>query len=584
MISFLINVAGVIKQAVLQECNYDLTTVVTPINIQRYEKLLKESKYDEDKTKYLLDGLRNGFRMGFQGPRDIVRETPNMKFRTGTKVDLWNKIMKEVREKHTAGPYRGRANLPLTKYWQNPVGLLPKKGNPGETRMIVNLSYTDEFSINHFTNKDECKVKYRDMDSAVDMIMKIHHKYGRVYLSKCDGRAAFRQLPISPQDYQLLVMKAEDPDTGETCYFIDKVVVFGSSKSCRIFSDFAASLAHIARHLDKYGRRPNEYLDDVLNAGHDVQSCNQSLTTYLQMCEWINFPISEEKTEWATQIIVFLGLLINTITLTLGIPIEKRDEALNQIDNILRSRRITMHVLQRLVGLLNFLSRAIVPGRTYNRRFYDRMIGLKQHHHLRVDMELRKDLDVWKQFLKKPDSLCRPFVDFSHELVADSLDFYTDASLSEKHAAFGVVFGKEWTYANFPQWVRHSPEVNIQTLEMYALTVGIVLFAKSLRGKRVKVYCDNQAVVGMVNNGTSRCRTCMNFIRILTKFAMKYQVRIFVQYIESLKNTRADALSRLDWNRFWQASPPNTTKTPLPLPLDIWPLRREWWGLNESDC
>lgn len=329
--------------------------------MDRYEQLLRASNYDSQKSDYLLDGLRNGFRMGFNGPRDIIREAPNMKFHVGDKFDLWNKIMKEVKEKHTAGPY-SRENLPFKYYWQNPVGLIPKKGNPNESRMIVNLSYKDEFSVNHFTNKEECAVKYRDMDHAVEMIMRIHNEFGTVFLSKCDGRAAFKQLPISKLDYQLLVIKAEDPETGKMYYFVDKVVVFGSSKSCRIFSEFAASLAHIAKHTDKYGRRPNEYLDDVLNAGHDVDSCNSSLSNYLRICEEINFPISEEKTEWATRVIVFLGLLINTITMTLSIPVEKRDNALNQIDLILRSKKITMRSLQRLTGLLNFLSRAIVPG------------------------------------------------------------------------------------------------------------------------------------------------------------------------------------------------------------------------------
>lgn len=565
-----------------REENYDLTTVFTPINVDVYERLLTESGYDSDKSTYLINGLRNGFRMGFSGPRDVVRETPNMKIRTGTKVDLWNKIMKEVREKHTAGPYRESTPLPFKCYWQNPVGLIPKKGNPGETRMIVNLSYKDEYSVNYFTNKDECKVKYRDMDAAVKMIMEIHNKYGQVFLSKCDGRAAFRQLPIAPEDYHLLVMKVEDPDSGEMCYFVDKVVVFGSSKSCKIFSDFAASLAHIAQSLDLHNRRPNEYLDDVLNAGHDVQSCNNSLSLYLDICARINFPISEEKTEWATQIIIFLGLLINTITMTLGIPVEKRNEALNQIDGILRARKITMHTLQRLVGLLNFLSRAIVPGRTYNRRFYDRMVGLKQHHHLRVDTELRQDLEVWKNFLKKPSSITRPFIDFSATLVAEDLDFYTDASLSADRAAIGVVFGNDWTYAKLPDWTTRSPAVNIQTLEMYGLTTGVVLFAERLARRRVKIYCDNQAVVGMVNNGTSRCKTCMHFLRILTSCTMRHQIRVFVKYVKSEDNSRADALSRLDFCKFWKLTPKGTRNQPLQLPPELWPVRAEWWNMTNN--
>ena len=41
------------------------------------------------------------------------------------------------------------------------------------------------------------------------------------------------------------------------------------------------------------------------------------------MCGMINFPIVLEKTCFATQIIDFLGMLLNTRTQTVAIPAEK---------------------------------------------------------------------------------------------------------------------------------------------------------------------------------------------------------------------------------------------------------------------
>lgn len=342
----------------------------------------------------------------------------------GMKTDLWNKIMKEVKLQHTAGPYT-RETFPFFFYWQNLVGLIPKKGNPKETQMIVNMSYKDGFSVNHFTCKEECTVKYHDIDAAIQMITKIQEQTteGHVYLAKCDGRAAFKQLPVAKADFPLLVMKAEHPVTGEMHYFINKVVVFGSSRSCRIYSEFAESLAHITEYLDPLHQRPNEYLGDLLTGGASCENCDSSLQTYLDLCEEINFPISEENTVWSTQIIVFLGLLLNTITRTISIPIEKQNSALTQIDVMMRVKKTTVHKLHVLAGLLNFLSRAIVPGQTFIRRLYDKMEGLKQHYHIRVDHELRQDLLLWKKFLVQDASLCRPFMDFSKTLTVDELDF-----------------------------------------------------------------------------------------------------------------------------------------------------------------
>lgn len=297
------------------------------------------------------------------------------------------------------------------------------------------------------------------------------------------------------------------------------------------------------------------------------------------MCS-IHFPISDEKTVYATTLIVFLGLLINSVTRTLCILVDKRDAALGQIDMILWSKKIKMHKLEALTGLLNFLCRAIVPGRTFTRCFYDRIAGVKQHHHIRVDHALKEDLLVWKNFLKNSNSLCRPFMDFSEILKADELDFYTDASLSNERAGFGVVYGKTWTFSQFPDWMLDNEQVAIHTLEMYALVLGVTLHANSFRNRRIKVFCDNQAVVHMINNGTSKCKTCMLFIRHLVKISLQRNCRVFAKYVPTDENSRADALSRLDIDKFCRLSSPEIDNTPLPLPPVLWPVRREWWLTN----
>ena len=51
-------------------------------------------------------------------------------------MDLWNKIMKEVRVGRVAGPYE---TIPFENYIQSPVGLVSKSG--GKTRMIFHLSF-----------------------------------------------------------------------------------------------------------------------------------------------------------------------------------------------------------------------------------------------------------------------------------------------------------------------------------------------------------------------------------------------------------------------------------------------------------
>ena len=76
----------------------------------------------------------------------------------GTKVDLWNKIMKEVCVGRVAGPYE---TIPFENYIQSPVGLVPKLG--GRTRMIFHLSFNfsereQDKSLNGWTPRELCTV------------------------------------------------------------------------------------------------------------------------------------------------------------------------------------------------------------------------------------------------------------------------------------------------------------------------------------------------------------------------------------------------------------------------------------------
>lgn len=93
----------------------------------------------------------------------------------------------------------------------------------------------------------------------------------------------------------------------------------------------------------------------------------------------------------------------------------------------------------------------------------------------------------------------------------------------------------------------------------------------------MKVHCDNQSVVAMVNNSTSSCASCMELIRILVSTSMRFNCRIFGKYIKSADNTLADSLSRLDFKRFWAHAPIHTKKHPENLPSNLWPIPTKWF-------
>ena len=86
--------------------NFDLKNVVTPVNVPVLRRLLEETHYDTNKTQFLLEGFSSGFDLGYRGNRLIRRTAKNLRFTTGSEIELWNKVMKEVKAKRYAGPLR----------------------------------------------------------------------------------------------------------------------------------------------------------------------------------------------------------------------------------------------------------------------------------------------------------------------------------------------------------------------------------------------------------------------------------------------------------------------------------------------
>ena len=152
--------------------NFDLDSVVTPVDVETYERLLIQSGYNRNKTIKLVNGFRNGFDIGYSGPTDVKQTAANLPLTVGDEIDLWNKVMKEVKLKRFAGPFK---KIPFDSYIPSPIGLVPKD-NGKDTRLIFHLSYprnkskfngTCPKSLNANTPKELCKVKYPEFAEAV---------------------------------------------------------------------------------------------------------------------------------------------------------------------------------------------------------------------------------------------------------------------------------------------------------------------------------------------------------------------------------------------------------------------------------
>ena len=121
-------------------------------------------------------------------------------------------------------------------------------------------------------------------------------------------------------------MKAQSPLDQRIYYFVDKCMPFGASISCANFQRVSNAISHIVTY--RTGNANVNYLDDFFFAALLKLLCNNEVKAFLQVCSEIGFPVSLEKTVWASTCMTFLGLLIDTQRRLILIPLEKITHAL----------------------------------------------------------------------------------------------------------------------------------------------------------------------------------------------------------------------------------------------------------------
>ena len=561
-------------EEILQFHNYDLENIKTPVNVEVLEDLLIQSKYDKKETEFLVDGFRNGFELGYEGSEQVKISSPNLKFRDiGNPTILWNKVMKEVKEKRYAGPF---SEIPFDNYIQSPIGLVPKDGGK-DTRLIFHLSYPRGrgTSVNANTPKSKCTVKYPDFNNAIQICLREGKK---CKIAKSDMKSAFRNMGMKKKDWKYLIMKAVNPLDGKTYYFVDKCMPFGASISCSHFQRFSNAIKHIVQWKTK--KELVNYLNDFLFAALMTLLCNNQVRTFLDICEQIKFPVSLEKTFWATTTLTFLGLLIDTVNQCVSVPIEKVERAFELISSVLdkKSKKVTLNQLQKICGFLNFLGKCIIPGRAFTRRLYTYTANdkLKPHHHIRITGEMRGDLNMWVTFLQHPSVYNRPFMDFSKILFASEIDMYSDAS---GKIGLGAICGRNWLHKEWSKEFLEKCRPSIEYLELYAVVAGVLNWIHFFKNKRVILFCDNKSVVDMINMTSTSCRNCMVLIRILVLKGLIENVRIFAKHIEGKKNVLSDSLSRNNIYLFHKTCKTQErvmNKLPTEVPDVIWPVEKIW--------
>ncbi|GAV00946.1 hypothetical protein RvY_11728 [Ramazzottius varieornatus] len=323
-----------------------LAEAFTPLIPERFALLLEEYP-DQDFVTYFVDGLTNGFHIGYRGP-EFPRETSNARTAFDFIHILRKYVAKEVAAKHTVGPFD---EPPFANSIVSSIGVRAKKN--GGSRLIMDLSRPEKQSVNDFVYRADYSRTFTRVNDATRVLS----EYGPgALMAKVDFKRAFRFIPVHLDDWHYLCFKM----VGK--YYFDVVLPFGGRFSPALFDDMSKLLEWFARHYGHVKHNPHP-IDDFWEAGPpDDPDCQRVLNLFRYFCNYLGVLIAEEKTDGPTTKLTFLGIELDTVKQTIAVPEGKVKELMDELTVFHRKPRATKNELQSLIGKLSFATKCLPAG------------------------------------------------------------------------------------------------------------------------------------------------------------------------------------------------------------------------------
>lgn len=439
-------------------------------------------------------------------------------------------LEKEMKEGAILGPFKSK---PFShKLVISPINSVPKKGSE-ERRIVIDLSWPKGFSVNDGIAKneylgEEVNLKFPTVDALIQLI-KIKGRNSLMF--KKDLRRAYRQLPVDPGDWNYLGYQ------WKSHLFMDKFLTMGLRSACMCCQRTTDAVKFMYSQL---GYELVNYIDDLAGVEYPASALKafKILEDLLDKC---GLQESVEKSCIPSTIMVFLGVLLNSITLTMEIVPERLEEILNLLQGWEEKTLASKKEVQSLVGKLVFIAACVKPGRIFLSRMLNFLRSMPEDMSVVIPLEFFKDVLWWRKFTPLYQGVSMMFLE---EWNTPDDFAASDACLT----GCGGVCGNKYFHAVFPSFIQNQ-SMSINALELLGICVCAKLWGKLWSGKKILFNCDNMSSVYVLNSGRSQDRFLQQCLREISYSAAVHEFQIRAQHIPGVDNRLPDYLSRWHLNR-----------------------------------
>ena len=448
--------------------------VPTKLHVPIWRALLLDYQVDPS----LCDHIEYGFPVNYESPELPAVPFTNHQSALDYPAEVDKYIAKVVKAGAALGPF---TENPLTSN----LVLSPLQTAPKDTdsrRLIIDLSYPKQSSVNAGIPRDTYLgrphgLSYPSVDNLVDIII---DKGPGCLLFKVDLANAYKQIFIDPKDYNLLGFRWRDG------IFLELAFPFGLRSSALNCQRLTSAVAYL--YKCQQGTTLINYLDD-LGSAEDPACAQEAFDFLVQLLEDLGLETSPLKMAPPSAQMVFLGILLDTIAMTLSVPPEKIQRALSELDKWTSRSQASKRQLQSLVGTLCYIATCVKPGRRFTARIIDLLRA--DRFPVPLDEEFKLDITWWTKFMVQYNG-----VSLIQQHIWDYA-FYADSSASGCSGHYnGQYFRVDFPAAILDQAMDHK--------KFMAILISCKLWSEHFKGCKILVASDNISVVNLINSGRSK--------------------------------------------------------------------------------
>ena len=410
----------------------------------------------------------------------------------------------------------------------SPLGAVSK--SDGSVRLIHDCSRPTGNCVNDYASLNESQ-QFQTIDDATSLLQQGY------FMAKVDLKSAYRSVRISTDSQRFTGLQLSLD--GHNVYMYDTKLPFGSRFSPGVFHRLTQC---VKRLLEKRGFTAVVYLDDFFLCAPTLDECALAMSTLIELLRSLGFRINWKKVVDPTQQLVFLGIEINSVTMSKRLPDDKLAALKNTICDFSKKKRASKKQLQSLAGKLNWAAGVVYGGRVFIRRIIDAICKLAAANHKCIlSREVRADIEWWETFMSSFNGTA---------LILDDMPITSVCTDACNIAAGGYYGGGEtslpdWFHCNWACDWPELQEAHINVKELASVVLAAHRWAAAWANKRVIIWSDNSTTVSCINRGSSRNCYLMRYLRYMFWLSATYNFRISARHVPGIDNVIADRISRL---------------------------------------